>query len=79
MNLDFVIKRLVWVIGLPKVAISELIGLMETLNSPEYKDKEKVDLPELADTLHLNVDDLFPITEALEILRFARVSKVILN
>lgn len=60
---------------LPKVDISELIGLMESLNSSEYKQKEKVDLPELAETLHLNVDDLFPITEALEILRFARVSK----
>lgn len=60
---------------LPNVAISELTGLMEALNSPEFKDKERVDLPELAETLHLNIDDLFPITEALEILRFARVSK----
>jgi NitT/TauT family transport system ATP-binding protein len=59
---------------LPKVEISELIGLMETLNSPEYRDKEKVDLPELSEILHLQIDDLFPITEALEILRFARVS-----
>lgn len=59
---------------LPKVDISEIIGLLETLNSPEFKDKVKVDLPELAETLHLNIDDLFPITETLEILRFARVS-----
>lgn len=59
---------------LPKVEISELIGLMETLNAPEYRDKEKVDLPELSEILHLQIDDLFPITEALEILRFARVS-----
>lgn len=59
---------------LPKADISELIGLMETLNSPEYHDKAKVDLPELAEALHLNIDDLFPITEALEILRFAKVS-----
>ena len=29
----------------------------------------------VADELHLDVDDLFPITEALEILRFAQVSK----
>lgn len=59
---------------LPPVAISELIGLIDTLNAPEYKDKEHIDLPELAEALHLNVDDLFPITEALEVLRFARVS-----
>jgi NitT/TauT family transport system ATP-binding protein len=58
---------------LPKASISELTGLMETLNSSEYKDK--VDLPELADALHLDIDDLFPLTEALEILRFARVSQ----
>lgn len=57
---------------LPNVAISEITGLIEAINA---SGKEKLDLPELADTLHLNVDDLFPITEALEILRFARVSK----
>lgn len=58
---------------LPNVAISELTGLIETINT-EHKDKDKVDLPELAETLHLNIDDLFPITEGLEILRFAHVS-----
>lgn len=58
---------------LPKVEISGLTGFMETLSSPEYH--QKVDLPELAEALHLNVNDLFPITEALEILRFARVSQ----
>ncbi len=58
---------------LPKIGISELTGFLETLTSSEYS--QKVDLPELADELNLNVDDLFPITEALEILRFASVSK----
>jgi NitT/TauT family transport system ATP-binding protein len=33
-----------------------------------------MDLPEMADYLHLNVDDLFPITEVLEIMGFAMVS-----
>ena len=58
---------------LPKVEISEITGLIETLASPEYKGK--VDLPEVAEELHLEIDDLFPITETLEILRFARVSE----
>lgn len=58
---------------LPKVSISELTGLLETLSSPEYQ--QKVDLPELADDLSLTMDDLFPITEVLEILRFADISK----
>ncbi len=58
---------------LPKVDISEITGFLEAVNSPEYKDK--VDLPEIAEELYLNVDDLFPITEVLEILRFASVAK----
>lgn len=59
---------------LPNVQISELTGLIDKLHEPEYRDK-KVDLPILADELTLGVDDLFPITETLEILRFAQVSK----
>jgi NitT/TauT family transport system ATP-binding protein len=58
---------------LPNVEISELTGFLEALNSPDYKDR--VDLPELAEDLQLDVDDLFHIIEALEIMRFAYVSK----
>ncbi len=58
---------------LPQVQVSELTGFLETLASPEYA--SKVDLPVLAEDLHLEIDDLFPITEALEILRFATVSE----
>lgn len=57
---------------LPKVEIAELTGLLSTLASSDYQDK--ADLPKLAEELHLDVDDLFPITEVLELLRFARVS-----
>lgn len=59
---------------LPDVQISEITGLLDMLHQSEYRDK-KADLPIVADELHLDVDDLFPITEALEILRFAQVSK----
>lgn len=58
---------------LPDADISELSGLLETLAEPEQKGR--MDLPELADYLSLNVDDLFPLTEVLEMLRFAKVSK----
>jgi NitT/TauT family transport system ATP-binding protein len=58
---------------LPKVEVSQLTGFLDTLNSPEYQ--KRVDLPELADDLNLDVDKLFLVTEALEILRFANVSK----
>lgn len=58
---------------LPQVGISEITGLIETLAAPEYE--EPIDLPEVADIYNLEIDDLFPLTEALEILRFARVSE----
>lgn len=58
---------------LPDADISELMGLIETVNAPEYQGH--MDLPELADILHLDIDDLFPLVEVLEILRFAFVSK----
>lgn len=58
---------------LPEASISEVTGLLELLNSPEHQGK--MDLPDVADTLTLDIDDLFPLTELLEILRFAKVSK----
>lgn len=58
---------------LPNVPISELTGLLEILAEPDYKGR--MDLPELADLLSMGVDDLFPLTEVLEILRFAKVSQ----
>jgi len=58
---------------LPDVEISEITGFLEIMNSSEYE--QKVDLPELADELHLELDNLFAITEALEIMRFATVSR----
>ena len=59
---------------LPHASVSKMTGFLETLASPEYADK-KVDLPNLAEALHFEIDDLFPITEALEILQFAHVSE----
>ncbi len=58
---------------LPEASIAEVTGLLELLNAPEHQGK--MDLPDVADTLTLNIDDLFPLTELLEILHFARVSK----
>lgn len=55
---------------IPDVEPSELSGLIETIKSFE----ERIDLPELADELMMNVDDLFPILETLEILGFAKIS-----
>lgn len=54
---------------LPDVDPSELSGLIETLTDF----KGKIDLPELADELMMNIDDLFPILEILNVLGFAKV------
>ena len=58
---------------LPSISISEITGFIETVTSPDHA--KRMDLPELAEELHLELDDLFAITELLEILHFARVSK----
>lgn len=58
---------------LPDASVAEITGLLETLNTPE--NMGKMDLPDVADTLMLDIDELFPLTELLEILRFAKVSK----
>lgn len=55
---------------LPDVEPSELSGLIETMISF----KERMDLPELADELMMNINDLFPILETLEILGYAKIS-----
>ena len=72
--LDFSYKAIDLGYRLPQVKISEITGFMDMLKEPEYKDR-KVDLPELADELTMDVDDLFPITEILEILRFVKIYK----
>ncbi|OAI49068.1 hypothetical protein AYO45_03655 [Gammaproteobacteria bacterium SCGC AG-212-F23] len=58
---------------LPEASIAEVTGLLEILNAPEHNGK--MDLPDVADILNLDIDELFPLTELLEILHFAKVSK----
>jgi NitT/TauT family transport system ATP-binding protein len=58
---------------LPEADISELTGLLETVESmPEHPGE--IGLHELADAWHLDVDELFPLTETLDILHFASVT-----
>lgn len=56
---------------LPAAEISEMTGLLESLNSLDGH--QKASLQGIADEMNFDVDDLFPITEALEIMQFARV------
>jgi NitT/TauT family transport system ATP-binding protein len=56
---------------LPDVSTNDLAGLMETL----FGDFEgKADLPELADDLSMEVDELFPLAETLQLFGLAEIA-----
>jgi NitT/TauT family transport system ATP-binding protein len=56
---------------LPLVSTNMMAGLIETVAAPPYGGE--ADLPEIARTLQLEVDDLFPVAEVLQWLGFAEV------
>jgi len=56
---------------LPRVSANLLSGLIETLAAPPFNGK--ADLPVLADELHMEVDELFPVSDALQLLRLAEI------
>ncbi len=56
---------------LPRVSANLLSGLIETLAAAPFSGH--ADLPVLADELHLEMDELFPVSDALQLLRLAEV------
>ncbi|HEV2625209.1 MAG TPA: nitrate/sulfonate/bicarbonate ABC transporter ATP-binding protein [Xanthobacteraceae bacterium] len=56
---------------LPRVSANLFAGLIETLAAAPYNGR--ADLPVIADELHLEVDDLFPVADALQLLRLAEI------
>ena len=52
--------------GLDSVSTNLLAGLMEALAKPPFNGR--ADLPELADDLQLEIDELFPLAESLQLL-----------
>lgn len=58
---------------LPDAEISELTGLLSEMN--DLQTKKTIDLPDLADHVRLDIDDLFPIIEVLSVLNLANVSE----
>lgn len=58
---------------LPRISTNILAGLMEELAAPSYGGK--ADLPDLAATLQMEVDELFPIAETLQLLHFAEMAE----
>lgn len=58
---------------IPDISTDEIMGLIETIYN-DFENKKSVDMPELADHLAMDLDNLLPITESLELLDFAEIS-----
>ncbi len=58
---------------LPRVSTNSLAGLIEEVAAAPYNGR--ADLPHLADSLQLEIDDLFPIAETLQLMRFAELEE----
>jgi NitT/TauT family transport system ATP-binding protein len=56
---------------LPRVSTNLLSGFVEAVAGAPYSGK--ADLPVIASALHMEVDDLFPVAEVLQMLRFALI------
>jgi NitT/TauT family transport system ATP-binding protein len=59
--------------ALPDVSTNILAGLMETVAGEPFKGR--ADLPALAAGFHMEIDDLFPVGETLQLLRFAEIEE----
>ena len=57
--------------ALPRVSANLLAGLIETVAGAPYNGK--ADLPVIASSLQMEVDDLFPVAEVLQMLRLAEL------
>jgi NitT/TauT family transport system ATP-binding protein len=58
---------------LPRVSPNLMAGLMEAVAGEPYYGR--ADLPALAGPLQMEIDDLFPVAETLQLLRFAEVAE----
>ncbi len=57
--------------ALPRVSANLLSGLIETLAGEPYNGK--ADLPVIASALHMEVDDLFPVAETMQMFHLAEI------
>jgi NitT/TauT family transport system ATP-binding protein len=59
--------------ALPRVSTNTLAGMIEEIAAEPYLGR--ADLPALADSLQMEVDELFPVAETLQLLRFAEIEE----
>ncbi len=58
---------------LPRVSANLMAGLMEAVEAEPYNGR--ADMPPLAASLQMEIDELFPVAETLQLLRFAEVEE----
>jgi len=58
---------------LPRISTNVLAGLMEAVAAPPYGGR--ADLPVIASSLNMEIDDLFPVAETLQMMRLAEVAE----
>lgn len=59
--------------ALPRVSTNTLAGMIEEIAAEPYLGR--ADLPALAESLQMEVDELFPVAETLQLLRFAEIEE----
>ena len=58
--------------ALPRVSTNTIAGMIEQVAGEPYRGQAP--LPELADSLQMEIDDLFPVAETLQLMRFAEIA-----
>jgi NitT/TauT family transport system ATP-binding protein len=58
---------------LPRVSSNVMAGLLEAVEAEPYNGR--ADLPPLAASLQMEIDELFPVAETLQLLRFAEIAE----
>jgi len=59
--------------ALPQISTNTLAGMVEEIAAEPYLGR--ADLPALADSLQMEIDELFPVAETLQLLRFAEIEE----
>jgi NitT/TauT family transport system ATP-binding protein len=59
--------------ALPRISTNTIAGMIEEIAAEPYSGR--ADLPALADSLQMEVDELFPVAETLQLLRFAEIEE----
>ncbi|WP_026606057.1 AAA-associated domain-containing protein [Methylocapsa acidiphila] len=59
--------------ALPQISTNTIAGMIEEIAAEPYSGR--ADLPALADSLQMEIDELFPVGETLQLLRFAEIEE----